>query len=345
VFFDDLIITHTKGKVLQEDHYYPFGATINALSSSAPLSKPNRYKLSGNEEQVDFDWNVYDFNARQYDPQLGRFMQVDPMADAQESWNPYHYSYNNPLLFVDPTGLLPKYNWDTEEYEDDDGNVISWQDAFAAHGIGTGQDGDGWMPESESGYNGKPKVKIWHSSGQEVINALTGYFGYLSENGQDRGNLGDVFDFNFYRRKGSITRWMNRNDPDFQEWYVNDAWATHGQGLLQHDGYIEDKRAKAMVMATMNESWKKGYKWLAFNFDESIYFTSEEDDRRIIGNKVVNNASLRFQRVTPSGVGNSSEAAIIINFYSNEARNAFYNKYIKNKGKKPAGIPLDRTKF
>ena len=77
------MITHTKSKILQEDHYYPFGANISALSSSAPLSKPNRYKLSGNEEQTDFDFNVYDFNARMYDPILGRFMQVDIMADVE----------------------------------------------------------------------------------------------------------------------------------------------------------------------------------------------------------------------------------------------------------------------
>ena len=40
VYFDDLKVTHTKGQILQEDHYYPFGATITALSSTAPLSQP-----------------------------------------------------------------------------------------------------------------------------------------------------------------------------------------------------------------------------------------------------------------------------------------------------------------
>jgi len=99
-----------------KDHYYPFGATINALSSSAPLSKPNRYKLSGNEEQVDFDWNVYDFNARTYDPVLGRFMQVDPMANEREWLNPYNYVQNNPLLRVDPEGTL---DW----VESEDGEI------------------------------------------------------------------------------------------------------------------------------------------------------------------------------------------------------------------------------
>ncbi|WP_170827515.1 DUF6443 domain-containing protein [Roseivirga sp. 4D4] len=116
VFFDDLRITHTKGAILQEDHYYPFGMNINALSSTAPLSKPNQFKLSGNEEQTEFDFNVYDFNARFYDDALGRFMNIDPMADLRNWVTPYNYVQNNPLILVDPTGLL-EYRLNTETGE------------------------------------------------------------------------------------------------------------------------------------------------------------------------------------------------------------------------------------
>lgn len=77
------------------------------MSSTAPLSKPNKFKLSGNEEQFDFDWNVYDFNARTYDPILGRFMQVDPLSDLMNGETPYHYVFNNPLILKDPSGLFP----------------------------------------------------------------------------------------------------------------------------------------------------------------------------------------------------------------------------------------------
>ncbi|GHE75868.1 hypothetical protein GCM10011340_35890 [Roseivirga thermotolerans] len=127
MYFDDLRITHTKGQILQEDHYYPFGATISALSSSAPLSKPNRYKLSGNEEQVDFDWNVYDFNARIYDPQLGLFLHTDPLADVQESWTPYHYNYGNPMRFIDPTGLYSTEEWKKDNGISDDDMVTVYE--------------------------------------------------------------------------------------------------------------------------------------------------------------------------------------------------------------------------
>jgi RHS repeat-associated protein len=116
VFFDDLIITHTKGKVLQEDHYYPFGLSINALSSTAPLSKPNHFKIQGKEQQTEFDINLYDFGARNYDPQIGRWLNPDPLADQLYNLSPYNYVENNPLRFIDPDGMLS-----TEVEENEDG--------------------------------------------------------------------------------------------------------------------------------------------------------------------------------------------------------------------------------
>ncbi|KOF04082.1 hypothetical protein OB69_03595 [Roseivirga seohaensis subsp. aquiponti] len=129
VYFDNLNITHTKGAILQEDHYYPFGLSIAALSSTAPLNKPNKFKLSGNEEQTEFDLNVYDFNARTYDPVLGRFMQIDIMADVEHSigMTPYHYVANNPTRFIDPLGT----DWYQEVDEDGnlvDGGAVFWRE-------------------------------------------------------------------------------------------------------------------------------------------------------------------------------------------------------------------------
>ncbi len=46
---------------------------------------------------------------RMYDYSIGRFLQVDPLADAanQERWTAYHYTFNNPLRYNDPLGKCP----------------------------------------------------------------------------------------------------------------------------------------------------------------------------------------------------------------------------------------------
>lgn len=104
VFFDDLRITHTKGAILQEDHYYPFGLNISALSSTAPLSKPNKFKYNGKELNEEFDLNWYSYGAREYDPQLGRFHTQDRFAEKYNMFSPYHYASNDPIRNIDYNG-------------------------------------------------------------------------------------------------------------------------------------------------------------------------------------------------------------------------------------------------
>ena len=113
VFFDNLTIVHRTGPLLQEDDYYPFGLEMKMLSSKANGKIKNKKRYAANELQNE-EFNdgsgleFYDFNARSYDQQIGRFLQIDPKADeeGQEKCNPYHYCYNNPILYSDPDGEL-----------------------------------------------------------------------------------------------------------------------------------------------------------------------------------------------------------------------------------------------
>jgi len=58
---------------------------------------------------------IINMNARMYDPILGEFTSVDPLADKYPGWGPYVYCVNNPVKYWDPKG---------ENTYDENGNMI-----------------------------------------------------------------------------------------------------------------------------------------------------------------------------------------------------------------------------
>ena len=90
--------------------YYPFGMKINSLSYDLNASNSNKYLMQGKELQDDFGYNVYDFEARHYDPALARTTTIDPHAENYLDFSGYSFLGNNPMVMVDPTGMDWFYN-------------------------------------------------------------------------------------------------------------------------------------------------------------------------------------------------------------------------------------------
>jgi RHS repeat-associated protein len=106
VYFDQVVLRFTRGRLKEEQHYYPHGLPMAAQGSTAMGYVANRHKYQGNEYKTELGLNWMDFHNRQYDPQIGRFLSVDPLADdGQEEWSPYAAMGNNPAMMVDPLGL------------------------------------------------------------------------------------------------------------------------------------------------------------------------------------------------------------------------------------------------
>jgi RHS repeat-associated protein len=100
--------------ISEENNYYPFGLRhkgYNDIGNGYGNSAAKKYKFGGKELQDDniagnsLDW--YDFSARNYDPALGRWMNLDPLAEQMRRHSPYNYAFNNPIFFIDYDGMAP----------------------------------------------------------------------------------------------------------------------------------------------------------------------------------------------------------------------------------------------
>ena len=102
------LMKQTAGVCLQNTYdYSPFGVSLDGRTMEGDFY---RYKYNGKELQEELGLNMYDYGARNYDPAIGRWMNVDPKAEQSRRWTPYNYAYNNPLVFVDPDGMQA-YDW------------------------------------------------------------------------------------------------------------------------------------------------------------------------------------------------------------------------------------------
>jgi RHS repeat-associated protein len=105
-----VMLTDTNGVIREQYDYDAFGLPYLYNAAGAKLGASaqwgNRFLFTGREWLQDL--RIYDYRNRQYQPELGRFLQPDPKQLEAGDYNLYRYCHNDPVNRSDPSGLIDR---------------------------------------------------------------------------------------------------------------------------------------------------------------------------------------------------------------------------------------------
>ncbi len=114
---DNVRLSYTKNdtgnlEIFEENNYYPFGLKHKGYNNTVSPYGNSTAQLRGfgsKEEQNELGLDWIDITARNYDPAIGRWMNLDPLAEQMRRHSPYNYAFDNPISFIDPDGMAPEW--------------------------------------------------------------------------------------------------------------------------------------------------------------------------------------------------------------------------------------------
>ncbi len=255
----------TQSEIIEEKNYYPFGLQhkgYNDAVNSLGNSLAQKFGYNGKELQDEHNLDWYDFSARNYDASLGRWMNVDPLVE--ETIQPYSAMNNNPINFVDPTGMKAD-----DYYFDREGNYLGSDNAKT----------DVIRIIDKTTWNDK---KIIDENGVESIDHDEGVRNSKVHSESDISDESSLKIYKYYNPTGLELEKNNRKTMQFS------------RTLIKKGNKIEVKDVKIKINIEKNKVLKT-----SDHANEIINLFSHEnkhyEDFKTLGNKKYSNLTLKMK--------------------------------------------------
>jgi RHS repeat-associated protein len=197
VFFDDFYVEHVKSPIVQTNDYYPFGLTFNSYQRENSVEQ--KFKFQGQEhiDNLDLGWDS--FKWRNHQPDIGRFFNVDPIAEEYYYNSTYAFSENKVTTHMELEGLEAVYIFD--QAQNPDNKRVYTASIYVVH-----DDGKVSGPYRGSSYPNYPDATNRQNTlkpGTHLYNNLSGH-SQGTQKGLNSMSLRLVFFSNLFRFRLTI---------------------------------------------------------------------------------------------------------------------------------------------